>query len=225
MGFIAKDNGGGGDYKRVPPGAYIARCFRLIDLGTQTIDYQGQTKTAHRIRVSWEVFGEDEHGQALIDSNGLPLSVSKNYSLSLHPKASLRKELASWRGRDFTDEEARAFDVSKLLGAYCMVNVTENEGGNGKKYTNVASLTPLPSQFKAHKPAPVNPDQIFDLDKPDIEIFNSFHGALQDQIRLSPEWEKFFKTTGHAPQHSDHGHAQAAHSDSGFSAMDEEIPF
>ncbi len=34
MAFIAKDSGGG-DFKRVPPGAYIGRCFSLIDLGTQ----------------------------------------------------------------------------------------------------------------------------------------------------------------------------------------------
>ena len=34
MAFIATDSGGG-DFKRVPPGAYIGRCFSLIDLGTQ----------------------------------------------------------------------------------------------------------------------------------------------------------------------------------------------
>ncbi len=222
MGFIAKDNGGGGDFKRIPPGAYIARCCRLIDLGTQTSDYQGQTKTSHRIRIVWEAFGDDEHGQPLIDNNGLPLTVSKNYSLSLHPKASLRKELASWRGKDFTEEEARAFDVSRLLGAYCMINVTENEGSNGKKYTNVASLTPVPAMLKNSKPAPGHPDQIFDLDKPDMNLFNSFHGALQDLIKLSPEWEVFAKSSNAQPTQQ---HAQAAPSDSGFSDMDEEIPF
>ena len=65
----------------------------------------------------------------------MPLTVSRTFTVSLHEKANLRKFLSAWRGRDFTTEEAKAFDVSKLLGAYCMVNVTESET-NGKTYSN-----------------------------------------------------------------------------------------
>ena len=59
MGFIAKDSGGG-DFKRVPPGAYIGRCFSLIDLGTQTTNGQFGEKRQHKIRIAWELFGDDE---------------------------------------------------------------------------------------------------------------------------------------------------------------------
>ena len=61
MAFIAKDSGGG-DFKRVPPGAYIGRCYSLIDLGTQLSSGQYGEKMQHKIRIAWELFGEDEQG-------------------------------------------------------------------------------------------------------------------------------------------------------------------
>ena len=191
MSFIAKDSGGG-DFKKVPPGVYIGRCYSLIDLGTQLTSGQYGEKLQHKIRIGWELFGEDEAGQPLtimVDGKEMPLTISKSYTVSLHEKAGLRKDLAAWRGKDFTEEEAKAFDVSKLLGAFCMVNATTSET-NGKTYTNVAGLTPLPGALRNSKPAPVHENVMFDLDAPDMKVFDSFHEKLQDAIRKSPEWAK-----------------------------------
>ena len=191
MAFIASDSGGG-NFKRVPAGAYIGRCYSLIDLGTQLSSGQFGEKLQHKIRIGWELFGEDENGEPLtvdVDGKTMPMTISKSYTVSLHEKAGLRKDLAAWRGRDFTEEEARAFDVSKLVGAYCMVNVTTSET-NGKTYSNVAGLTPLPGALKNAKPAPVHEQVIFDLDAPDMAVFNSFHEKLQDAIKRSPEWAR-----------------------------------
>ena len=216
MGFIAKDSGGG-DFKRVPPGAYIGRCFSLIDLGTQLTSGQYGEKLQHKLRIGWELFGEDEQGNPLtvdVDGKSMPLTISKSYTVSLHEKAGLRRDLAAWRGRDFSDEEAKAFDVAKLIGAYCMVNVTTSET-NGKTYSNVAGLTPLPGALRNAKPAPVHDPVVFDLDKPDMKVFATFHEKLQEAIKKSPEW------AAHQPrqQHS-----------SGFEDMpndleEESIPF
>ena len=96
MGFVAKDSGGG-DFKKVPPGVYIGRCYSLIDIGTQFTDGVYGPKSAHKIRIAWELFGEDEAGQpltALVDGKEMPLTISKSYTVSLHEKASLRKDLA-----------------------------------------------------------------------------------------------------------------------------------
>ena len=215
MAFIASDSGGG-NFKRVPAGAYIGRCYSLIDLGTQLSSGQFGEKLQHKIRIGWELFGEDENGEPLtvdVDGKTMPMTISKSYTVSLHEKAGLRKDLAAWRGRDFTDEEAKGFDVSKLIGAYCMVNVTTSET-NGKTYSNVAGLTPLPGALKNSKPAPVHEHVVFDLDKPDMAVFNSFHEKLQNAIKASPEWARHGKQ---APQPAAAG--------SGFENMDEEIPF
>jgi hypothetical protein len=194
MGFLASDSGGS-NFKRVPAGAYIGRCYSLIDLGTQLSSGQFGEKLQHKIRIGWELFGEDENGEPLtvdVDGKTMPMTISKSYTVSLHEKSGLRKDLAAWRGRDFTDEEAKGFDVSKLIGAYCMVNVTTSET-NGKTYSNVAGLTPLPGALKNSKPAPVHEHVVFDLDKPDMAVFNSFHEKLQNAIKASPEWARHGK--------------------------------
>jgi hypothetical protein len=211
MPFIAKDSGGG-DFKKVPPGAYIGRCYSLIDLGTQITNGQYGEKAQYKIRLSWELFGDDENGQPLtviVDGKEMPMTISKTYTLSLHEKSGLRKDLAAWRGKDFTDEEAKGFDISKLLGAYCMVNATTSET-NGKTYTNVAGLTPLPGALKNQKPAPVHDNIIFDLAKPDMDVFGKFYDKLREQIKASPEWQA---ATGTKP----------ANNSSGFDDMENDL--
>lgn len=214
MGFIAKDSGG--NYKRVPSGAFIGRCYSLVDLGTQRTDGQYGVKDQHKIQIGWELFGEDDDGQPLTvetDNGVMPMTIKKSYTVSLHEKAGLRRDLTSWRGKDFTDEEAKAFDVSKLLGQYCMVNVTVSEN-NGKTYSNVSGLTRLPSAFKDRKPEPVHSNVSFDLDAPDMKLFATFHEKLQEVIRKAPE----FKAHGHAPS--------VERSQGGsFDDMEDDIPF
>ena len=217
MGFIAKDSGDGGNFKRVPAGVHIGRCFSLIDLGTQLSSGQYGEKMQHKIRIGWELFGEDENGGPLTiitDGKEMPLTISKSYTVSLHEKAGLRKDLAAWRGRDFTDEEAKAFDVSKLIGAYCMVNVTTSES-NGKTYSNVSGLTPIPAALKNSKPAPVHEHVMFDLDEPDMAVFSSFHEKLQETIKKSPEWAAMHGTS----------RREVGAANSGFDDFSDEPPF
>lgn len=215
MGFIASE-GSGGNFKRVPSGVFIGRCFSIIDLGTQISTGQFAGKEQHKVRVGWELFGEDEAGAPLtvdVDGEQKPMTISKSYTVSLAEKARLRHDLSSWRGRDFTEDEAKAFDVSKLLGAYCMVNVTTSEK-NGKTYSNVAGLTPLPGALKNQKPAPVHAHVIYDLDNPDPAVFATFHEKLQEAIKRSPEWQ------------AKHGSGGApATGTAGGEGLDDEIPF
>lgn len=215
MGLMAKDSGGG-DFKRVPPGVYVGRCIGVIDLGTQSVEYQGDKKLQHKALIKWEVHGEEEDGTPLtteIDGKAMPLTLSKRYTMSLSTKARLRADLAAWRGRDFTPDELKAFDVSKLLGAYCMLNVQQNES-NGKTYTNVASITPLPRAIP--KPEGVHRPFQFDLDAPDMEVFESFHEKLRETIESSVEWQAI---------KSPRAGAATVRSSTGFDDMDDDIPF
>jgi hypothetical protein len=192
MGFVAKDSGGG-NFTPVPPGAYVARCYQVIDLGTQTTTFQGDTKVAHKLRLSWEIFGEDDAGLPLTVSFGgktMPMTIAKSYTVSLHEKASLCKDLSAWRGREFTPEEKKAFDVSKLLGAYALINVTNGPAANGKIYANVAGLSPLPKALAANKPAGIHELVRFDLDNPDMAVFEELPPFIQEQIRSAPEWDR-----------------------------------
>jgi hypothetical protein len=125
----------------------------------------------------------------------------------------LRKDLSAWRGRDFTAEELKAFDVSKLVGAYSMLNVTVSET-NGKTYSNVAGISPLHKSME--KPAPVHKNQLFDLDDVDMGVFNTFHESLQDYIKESPEWGVFVNAKNGS---------EPANIGAGFDDMPDDIPF
>ena len=191
MGFIARDTGGG-DFKRVPPGAHIGRCIAVIDLGHQIVEWQGEKKSQHKMLIKWEVFGEDEAGQPLtvtVDGHEMPMTITKKYTVSMSDKSRLYADLTAWRGRPFTPEEIAGFDISKLAGAYCMVNVTQSET-NGKTYSNVSNLTPLPAALRQNKPAGVHDIVLFDIDEPDMKVFESFHDKLKEQIEAAAEWKK-----------------------------------
>lgn len=189
MGFIASDKGNK-DFKKVPPGVHMGRCYSLIDLGTQLVKGKYGEKLQHKIRIAWELFGEDEVGKPLVverDGVVLPMTISKSYTLALNDKANLRRDLESWRGKKFTEQELASFDIQKLLNAYCMINVTHSET-NGNIYANVNGITPIPSALKNSKPDPVHEIMVFDLDNPDWGVFDNLHEKLQNAIKSSPEY-------------------------------------
>jgi len=194
MGFTAPKPSEGGNFEPTPAGNFIGRCFGLIDLGTQTNE-TGEFigKSNHKIKIEFELFGEDGEGNPMtieVDGRVMPLVISKDYTLSMHEKSTLRKELGSWRGKAFLDDdEAVAFDITKLVGAYAMVNIAHKTNAKGKTYANIANLSPLPSALKNAKPAPVHTNRIFNLDAPDMSLFDKFYEYLQETIRKSPEWK------------------------------------
>jgi hypothetical protein len=74
--------------------------------------------------------------------DGRPFELAPLYTASLHEKAKLRKDLESWRGRAFTPEELKGFDLEKLIGANCQIQVVHAKVGE-KVYANVAAIVPL----------------------------------------------------------------------------------
>ena len=131
----AGSNGdGGGNFEPAPAGTYRAVCVDVIDKGIVEVTYAGQTKRQHKVSIAWLIDEKRDDGK--------PYLVFKRYTLSLNEKATLRKDLESWRGKPFTRAEEMGFDVEAVLGANCLVNVQHAERG-GKTYANVASVMPL----------------------------------------------------------------------------------
>jgi hypothetical protein len=92
MSLIAKANEGGG-YQPVPAGMHLARCYKIVDLGSQKSEYMGQAKVQHKIMLQFEVWSEDENGQPTVTQKGEPLSITKRYTLTLSEKSALRNDL------------------------------------------------------------------------------------------------------------------------------------
>lgn len=194
MSFFVEDKGG--NFERCPPGMHLARCYRIIDLGTQKSEYMGQVKYLHKVMLGWEIHGSDDRGKPVKMNDGRPFAIFKNYTLSWGENANLRKDLQSWRGRPFSPEEMRRFDLKNILGAWCMLNIIERPGQDGKTYTNVSGVTPVPAMIKqGGLPQGINPTELFNLTEPDMAMFETFSDNLKAKIKSSPEWQKLDNKT------------------------------
>ena len=193
MSFYVEDKS---NFESVPSGMHLARCYRIIDLGTQKSEYMGQVKYLHKIMLGWEIHGTNDDGTPLKMRDGRPFAIFKNYTLSWSEKATLRNDLQSWRGKPFTQEEMRRFDLKTVLNAWCMLNVIERAGQDGNMYVNVSGVTPVPSMIKKNGlPEPINKNELFNLTDPDMVMFDTFSENLKKKIQSSPEWEKLSKKT------------------------------
>lgn len=140
MAFILpKPSESAGDFETAPEGTHVARCLSIVDMGMQATSFtddSGKPKPPqHKVRIAFELCYEQ-------DSKARPFVVSKQYTVSMHEKASLRKDLEAWRGRSFSKEELDAFDLAKLVEKPCMVTVKHKANADGSRtYANIAAIS------------------------------------------------------------------------------------
>ena len=144
-----------------PEGQFAAKCIDIVDLGMVEMTWQGQTRRKHRIflRFFCGQYFEDESGERR------PLWIDKYFTLSLHENSALRPFLEAWRGRKFTEEELRGFNVAKLLHADALIQVSHNITPE-KTYANIDSIMRLP---KGMEPAPMLEGYVRVKDRPKDE--------------------------------------------------------
>lgn len=216
------------EYKLAPVGLHLARCYGIIDLGTQTTTYNDQTKHLRKIMVNWELHGEDDEGNPLIMEDGAPMSVSKTYTMSFADMATLRKDMESWEGRKFSDEEARRFDLSKILDDWFMLNVVHRVSpSNGKTYANVGAISPVPKVLVKHGfPEPHNEKRVFKLNEPNLQVFEKLSKGVRRMILASPEGQSMAKRHNiEAIPAYEPKAAPPTKAKTGFDDMEDDIPF
>lgn len=164
-----------------PAGTFLARCCRIIDLGTQTVEYQGEAKPTHKVLIQFEVIDPD----TFRDDGGC-YTVGKRYTASLHEKATLRRDLETWRGAKFTDAELQRFDLAGVLGKTCLLSVVHETKGD-RTFANIAGLVKPPKGMTGSEPS--EPLVHFDLAAPDWQVFDRLGDKLKQQIAASPEYK------------------------------------
>ena len=170
MSLFAKET-----MERIPPldeGVYESVCTGLIDLGRQ---YSKQyDRTNDTVRLVWDVLGETvKYGE-----KEMPRQVFSDLTVSLDEKSNLRKLLQSWRGRAFTPEELKGFDLRNVLGVGCQVQIIHKTNDNGT-YGKVNTVIPLPKGKKAPQLATT----IFDMsDESTYPVFETLPHYLQVRI-------------------------------------------
>lgn len=175
---VAKESGG--NFIPVPAGNHPARCFGCVSLGTQD---GGIYPAAFKILLMFEIPGETIER----DGKQQPMSVNKEYTLSLNEKANLRHDLDSWRGRPFNADELKGFEVSNVVGVACLLNVIHRPRvKDGQMQARIASISPLPKGMTV--PEIFNPKIKFEVEDGRSDTFNKLPEWIRKKIEGCEEW-------------------------------------
>lgn len=175
MSLIAKD-GGGKKFDPAPQGSHPARCYSVVDLGTQHDTWQGQPNTRRKLRLAFELPDQTIN----TDDGPMPMTIGQTYTLSLHEKAALRKDLEAWRGRAFTPEELNGFDLFKLAGVACMLTVIHYKKDDGSTSARIGAIASPPKSMTV--PPPVHETICYDIGMGQNSVFKKLPEWMQKQI-------------------------------------------
>jgi hypothetical protein len=186
MAITASDKGSGSSFEPAPPGNHPARCVSIIDLGTQEQEFQGEFSLKHQVFLMFELpdkmktFKKDD--QEVTE----PFTVSGFYTLSLHEKSKLTHLLEGWRGKAFSEDEKKAFDITVLASKACLLNVLAYTKRNGETGSKIGSASQLPDGLQC-KPQ-VHPTVVFSFEDFNQEVFDNLTDGIKAIAMKSPEY-------------------------------------
>lgn len=169
MSMIVK-NEGNSEIKQLDPGVYTGIASAIIDLGVQENLMYG--KMQRKVMIVWNIIGET----VKINDEEKPRVISKEYTMSLSEKSTLKRDLQAWRGKPFTAEELQGFDLENILNVPCQLQINQEEK-NGKTYTVIAAIMAIPKGMKVEK-----------IDN--VYVFNTYDTATWVNYDLIPNWIK-----------------------------------
>ena len=137
MGIVLSDSK---TFTPTPEGQHRIVCVDVVEqYGVET-----QWGVKNRIGLMYQTEMRMEDGK--------PYVLSAWFNATLNEKGRLRPFLESWRGRKFTADELKGFDLEKLIGANAIVQVVHNESG-GKVYANIQAIMAPPKGVPALTPS------------------------------------------------------------------------
>ncbi len=161
----------------LPTGPTQGRCLSVVDLGTQSFEYKGETKSRRRILISFEL---SDHSVDT-DEGSRPAVRSVTMTHTLHPQGRLRPFLESWRGKPFTNEQLAGFNLEAVLDKPCMLNIGLSDKGNDF----IQGIMPAIAGLEANDL--VNKAYTYTVDNPDIG-FDKLPEWQQKIVQQSAEW-------------------------------------
>lgn len=223
--IYAENNGGGGNFEPAPAGKHLARCVGMIELGTLTEDYQGVPKTQRKVAIQFEfpalplkVFKEGEPAK--------PIMHTQEYTLSTGNKAALRKLIEQWRGRPMSEDEAKKFEITKLLTQPCILDLIHKTSKSNKVRAEISGISwpktvnpQEPSKWiNINVPAQITPTFEFGYVPFDVSKVEKIPNWLRKKMETSPEWLKVSATTNIpvAPSSNPHVDTPTGQNNAGF---------
>jgi len=189
MALVATDAGGGTPREPIPAGIQTAICWSIYDVGTQSYEFEGNMIIQRKIIIIWEVPAH----RPKIEKDGvekdLPMVISEEYTLSLNEKANLRKALESWRGKVFTLEELKGFDLRNVMGKTCQLQIIHKPKKNGDIFAKIQNVLPAPEGVTLKNPE--NPPVYYDMEENKFDFPPEMLPWVFKKIQLSAEYVAF----------------------------------
>lgn len=134
-------------YKSHPEGQFVGQCVDTIALGEKVQDFPGTVP--YLAAVCAIVFRTGERNEATGDF----IDIAKEYTVSMGPKANLRKDLEQWRGKPYTPEQIEAgVPLDKLTGNHALLSISHRTSQKGRTYANITACVGVPAAMKATAP-------------------------------------------------------------------------
>ena len=177
----------------LPASSYIARLYMLVDLGTHPAEYKNdktgkmETKRRRKVRLGFEILSETaDFGKGHPEPYTIGRDYSRSFGSADKPSA-LLQDIQAWRGKPFTVDELRAFDLTKLVGIPALIGVTHQKAKAGHDYAKLHSIGKPPKEMQCAPPvlAPL----VYSIEQGTGGCFSNLPKFVQENIMQSDEWK------------------------------------
>ena len=172
----------------IPVDNYPCRVVQVIDLGLQDGgEWKGEKKPpANMLYVTYEMvdlFMLDKDDKEVEDK---PRWLSEDFKM-FGPIADKAK--CNQRYLAIDPSLVHDYNWAELVNSPCYVMIAHKES-KGKVYANVGTVTPyITSKRNPELPALQNPAKVFDLEEPDMEVFEALPEWLREKIKGNLEFK------------------------------------
>jgi hypothetical protein len=186
--FIVSDNASFEPKTLLPitDDGYDARCVGIYALGmvTEYNNFKKKDVTEPKIIFEFELIGHTTEYKGVKEPK-LLRTWDMNAKITTKPSPSkLFSFFKQWRGRAFTEEELKGFDIRKVLGAPASIMITHSKDG---KYENIETVNrghkdigPATRELRLLGPTEENWSW---------EIYESLPDFIKDKIKATPQFK------------------------------------
>lgn len=174
-----------------PRGAHLSRLVQIVDLGTQ--HFQVGDDGSRKLYFGFETC---DARHTFKDENGPePFMLQVEFAFfmnSANPSkpTKLRQFIVQWFGKDFPSEQAaKDFDFSKLLGRVVMLTVAHKPKTDGTQKAVIADIYRAEPAREQTAPAAHNPLVCYEVSNGEDGEFRKLPAFLQKKIKESDEFK------------------------------------
>ena len=175
----------------IPPleaDTYSGTLIGVVDLGEQEF----MKKFRREVLLIFEIAGEYVDVEQDGKTEKMPRWLSRRFTASIDPKSNLYACLSGWKGSAIEDEE---FDLSTLLGAPALLNVTVQTSKDGNPYNLIQGI--MKPMRGMDIPAPESEILDFDMERPETwDVLDKLPEWMKEAVERSSTWAALQKNTG-----------------------------